>query len=305
MPVGKRYRVFLLLPAALFLNRTYPNMSTLALRLANRAMMNPYRVPVAYLRRAAATAYANRATLNRAATIAQQAYRRYRRNRAQNARRQRPVQRIGNPVGRETARRTQVTQLLPADQKDDRTLYQYDITRITQGNAPNQRTRDIINFRGFKICMYILPTAVPQVPVFCNVAVISPKNNVVISPQAFFRSNAEERGVSFDNETLTALDYYCRPINSDEFNIISHKRFRLAPTDSTGQFTAKCNRTFMRYYKIRRQIRFTRVGELEVASTPIYVCLWFAREGYGAETGPEPAVNVDMRIISYFRNPRD
>jgi len=265
---------------------------------------------------AARTAYANRRGIYRAATTVQRAFRAARRNRAMNRRRrpvQNPRQRIGNPVGRDTSRRTQTVQVLPATQKSDRTLYAYDVTAIEQGTLPNQRTRDIVNFRGIKICMDVLNVTDPNRPVFFNWAVISPKAANYIDELQFFRSNADNRAVNFDNATLTSMDYHCRGLNTDEFNIICHKRSILAPLSSGGQFSGKTNKRVMSYIKIARQIRYNsfRIPDTdppeqeEKCTSPIFFVWWCAREGYGGETAAEDSVVVDLRIISYFRNPRD
>jgi len=265
---------------------------------------------------AARTAYANRRGIYRAATTVQRAFRTARRNRAMQ-RRRRPVQnvraRIGNPVGRDTSRRTQVWQTLPSSQRFDRTLYAYDCCNIEQGTAPNQRTRDILNFRGVKICMDILNTTDPDRPVFFNWAMISPKSNTFIDKAQWFRSNADNRITSFDDPNLTSMDYHCRSINTDAFNVITHKRHILAPRTSGGQYTGKTNLRVMRYVKISRQVRYNSFEIpnsdpkefVEKCTTPIFFCYWVCREGYGGETEPVDSVVVDLRLVSYFRNPRE
>jgi len=265
---------------------------------------------------AARTAYANRRGIYRAATTVQRAFRAARRNRAM-SRRRRPVQpartRIGNPVGRDTSRRTQTVQVLPSVQQFDRTLFAYNVTAIEQGTNPNQRTRDIVNFRGIKICMDILNTTDPDRPVFFNYAVLSPKSDTFIDKAQFFRSNADNRITSFDNPNLTSMDYHCRGLNTDVFNILTHKRFIMAPRQSGGQFSGKTNVRVMKYVKVSRQVRYNQFEKPntdpqefeEKCTTPIFFCWWCAREGYGGETEPADSVVIDLRIISYFRNPRE
>lgn len=264
---------------------------------------------------AARTAYANRRGIYRAATVVQRAFRTARRNRAMAARR-RPAQparaRIGTPVGRETSRRTQVAQVLPLDQKSDRTLYTYNCTALEQGTNPNQRSRDVVNFRGIKICMDILNTTDPDRPIFFNYAILSPKGRNYIDQDVFFRSNSAERAIAFDNPNNTSMDYHCRNLNNDEFNIVTHKRFILAPIGSGGQFTGKTNRRVMRWVKIARQVRYNVISDggdppnyEEKCTTPIFFVWWCAREGYGTEEPPADSVVIDLRIVAYFRNPRD
>lgn len=267
---------------------------------------------------AARAAYANRRTIYRAATTVQRAFRTARRNRAQNARRRNPNtpqaarMRIGTPVGTCTSRRRETVRLLPAGQKSDRTLYAYDVTAIPQGTGQDERDRDLLNFRGIKICWDVINTTDPIRPVFVNYAVVSPKNQAFIDESQFWRSNATNQALRWDEPTLSSMDYHCRAINTDKYNVLTHKRFILAPVDSNGQWAGTCNRRVMRYVKVKRQVRYNLFsnGEdpptnVEKCTTPIFFIWWCCREGYGGETDAADAVVCDLRVVSYFRNPRN
>jgi len=235
------------------------------------------------------------------ARIIQRAWRGYSNRRKQGARK-----RIGMPVGTSTARHTQVGQVLPVTAQGNRELYSKEITAIEQGVEPNERNRDILNFRGVKICCLFRNTANDSC-LFLNYAVISPKiaNNVGL--QGFFRSNANQRAVDFDDTAnLTSMDYHCRNINSDLYNIITHKRLKLAARQATTQNVGGYTARVMRYIPIKRQLRYDQIGELgEKCTTPIFFIWWYDIEGLGVGVSPNSYdyLMTDLRLITYFRNP--
>lgn len=221
------------------------------------------------------------------------------------ARKQAARKRIGTPVGRDTARHTQVGQVLPIGTQAARNLFSKEITAVTQGPAPNQRNRDILNFRGVKICCNFMNTSATY-NLFVNYAIISPKTGIDIELERFFRSNDQERGVDFDNPNLTSMDYHCRSINTDKYNIVTHKRITLASESAVRQNGNKSySRQVMRYIPIKRQLRYENLGgELgEKCTTPIYFVWWYDVEGQGTEPETFALLNTDLRLISYFRNP--
>lgn len=222
----------------------------------------------------------------------------YKRQRTQGGR-----ARIGMPIQRGPARRRNTLFIIPAGSSwESRTLNKYDISNIPQGTEITQRTRNMINLKGFRICGSWLNTSDTNNQ-FVNYALINPKNNVNINNDEFFRSYGTERSLSFDSPELTAMDYHCRPINTDDFNIISHKRFKLSAKSSDTQNNTSHEHRVMRYIKCKRQLRYTAYGEQEYASTPIWFVWWFDSEGKPPESVPEPGVLLDLRVITYFSNP--
>lgn len=214
--------------------------------------------------------------------------------------------RIGNPIQRQPSRKRNTVQFVPVNPSpwQTRSLYQYDLTGIPQGDNLTQRTRDIINLKGFKICASFQNKAIDR-QLFVNYALLNPKNNVVCEEIAFFRSYGDDRGIQFNSPNLTAMDYHCRPINTDQFNIISHKRFKLASANSSVQNNVSHERRVMRYIKCKRQLRYTRFDvDSEFCSTPIYFVWWCDFEGNGTEVEPQSdVVTVDLRILTYYSNP--
>lgn len=141
--------------------------------------------------------------------------------RAMRVQRRQPARaRIGTPVGRETSRRIQVYQRLPIGSPIlTRTLSASAVTEIPQGDEPQQRSRDLVNFRGVHICMDVINATSPQIPLYFNYALVNPKNNLGIDERLFFRSNASNRALPFADPNLTGLDYWCRALNNEPRSI--------------------------------------------------------------------------------------
>jgi len=237
-----------------------------------------------------------------AAPIIQRAYRKYRGRRA---RKQPARTRVGMPVGTATARVQQVQQTLPIANQTSRTQYVREITDIAQGTAPNERNRDIVNFRGVKICCNFINESL-GVNLFVNYAIISPKSGIDVDEQDFFRSHVANRGVDFNSPNLTSMDYKCRNINTDRYNIITHKRLTLASQNAALQNgSLRYSYQVMRYVKIQRQLRYNNLSDElgEKCTTPIFFIWWYDAEGLGTEAETVEVLNTDLRLMAYFRNP--
>lgn len=269
---------------------------------------------------AAKTAYRAAASspfLRRAAasTIAR-AYRSYRRYRTSSTRKRRSTPRkqaarlrVGHPVGTSTSKYRQTGQrsIDIGPPLNDRTLYAFDLTGIPQGDEPTMRERDLINLRGIKVCMEVVNTT--PAPLYFNFAIISPKGEVNLNPIEFFRSYSDNRGTDFESPNISSLDYHCRPINTDVFNILHHKRYVLTTGDAASKgevYQGNAAIRVMRYFPIKRQVRYRRQleGEGDFCTTPIFFVFWTAIAGFGTETAPQEAFRTDTRIVTYFRDPK-
>jgi len=232
----------------------------------------------------------------------QSAFRGYR------ARKQSARNRVGERVGTDRARFIQVHQTQPDTNQPSRVLFVHELSDIPEGPAPNQRNRNQVNYRGVRLCGNFINTA-DAANLFFNYAILSPKNGYSINTAGFFRSNAEERAVDFDAVTNTSMDYHCRPINADKYNIITHKRIKIAARNTIIQNVSSSSIRVMRYVSIKRQLRYNREGFEEVSTekcvTPIFLVYWYDVEGLGAGADQADLLNVDLRCIAYFRNTRD
>lgn len=116
----------------------------------------------------------------------------------------------------------------------ERTLYVKEICRIDQGAGIVNRNRDCLYLSGVKICCNVA-NATDVGCIFFNWAIVRQKSDSYPFAAQWFRSNADERAVAFDEETLTANDYHCRPLSPDDKYIVAHQRYKLAP-EATGNW---------------------------------------------------------------------
>jgi len=120
----------------------------------------------------------------------------------------------------------------------------------------------MINWRGTRICMFFRNTGNTN-PVNLNIAVLAPKStgagNVPVATE-FFRGDVGTRAIDF-GVTLSANEFRCRPINSDEYNILRHKRYTLAQTaPSASGWNNGTLKNFLQikwFIKAKRQIRYS------------------------------------------------
>lgn len=172
---------------------------------------------------------------------------------------------------------------------------------ITSGEARNERERDVINIRGIKICQDFetIATGAGDNHMYLNVALISNKHNpqsASINNNRFFRGRDDARGQDFDSLS-SGIDYHCRPINTDEWNIFFHTR-RVLSNPRLNITDGKTFARVMKYVKINRQIRFDQDGE---PSTRFFLVYWCA---LACSEGPDnPAIFMKSTFTHqlYFR----
>jgi len=224
--------------------------------------------------------------------------------------------RIGRPLHSSSAKTSINTIDSTSTQTwDNRTLYWFDMSGADKStnNEINRRQRDIMQLRGFKVCMSLHNTGVD--PCLVNIAVISPKGinsglgtggsgNATNIPD-FFRGHANDRAIDF-NTGISAMQFHCLPINTDRWNVLAHSRFTMAPEGGTGEFNTQQGpnyKTWMRYYKINRQIRFRDTGQSE---NPVYFCYWYDRFQAISTViaGTQTDIGAQREFVTYFREPR-
>jgi len=194
-------------------------------------------------------------------------------------------------------------------QRETRTLHIINCTDMahTSANEINARNRNLVNVRGIKICAEVNNQL--NEPLYLNMALLSVKNGNVVSNVDFFRSPdaSQTRSRNFAN-TLTSMDFHCLPLNSDQFTILKHKRYRLNGKETNNDYVANNGNTFMNidwYKPIKRQIRFDENAQT-LAETPIYLVYWCDR--FGALTGTVSQANAmrfTWRVLTYFKEPKN
>jgi len=218
--------------------------------------------------------------------------------------------RIGNPVGLGTTKRDESHNTAVLS-RDTRSLYLYDLVRLSQGSDINDRERQLVNIRGCKMCMQFTNTSNDNL--YLNVALIAFKGGsqeASISTTDFFRAEGGlARSVNFDT-TLDACEFHTLPINTDKYAVFQHKRYQLIPGSAVGgNKVALTGRNYMTldwYRKINRQFRFDNATGNQPEDGQVWLVHWAdkmdSESGQVVEVGQYTA---KVRVISYFKDPKN
>lgn len=192
--------------------------------------------------------------------------------------------------------------------KNDNTFYNEIITNIgrTTTGEINLRNRDVINLRGFHICMEIKNNL--ETPLYFNICLVNLRKQEGAFQDDFFRSTSNERAVDFSNVNLNTLDRWCRPINVDKYNVLWRKRILLGPIRDTaaGYSDAKSKSwmTLRKYIKINRQIRYDDgAADSTTDNCELRLIYWYGV--FGSTNVVTTAVATQStRVLVYFREPK-
>lgn len=212
---------------------------------------------------------------------------------------------IGERQGSSNAKVT-VTNSVSVEGIAERVLYQKSINFPQQATTGSRdsRERQLIDLRGIKFCQDFVGLAAlnsqTNNQVYLNIAVLTNKHlpqSTSINNNRFFRAANDKRGEDFDNLN-SGIDYHCRPINSDEWNVLAHHRTMLAaPASPNGRNVVR----FMKYIPIKRQIRFDQDG---APSHNVFICWWIALPGQQGGDLPTVIAQTTYRHVLYFRDPK-
>jgi len=215
---------------------------------------------------------------------------------------------VGESNGTTTAKVHIQDRNISPDLKDTRTLYSVSVCRIPQGTEIDERLRRHINVRGFKMCWEVVNLT--AIPVYLNVAVICPKQttNDGIEETDFFRDQTSNRSQNFST-SLTALEFHCLPINTDDYTVLKHKRYRLAPNGTSTAFNPNAGASYKNidwYVKLNRQVRYTGTESNKPTDGDVYVVYWCDRFGSASgSTAQSNTLQIYQRYLTYFREPKN
>lgn len=182
---------------------------------------------------------------------------------------------VGEPM-RLTHSKRDMTYSVMDLQFDSRTLYSQELTAVVGGDGENDRRRQLINCKGFEICIHV--TNKQDQPLFVNFAILAPKHTSSgISATDFFRSNDGARGTNFST-VLTALELAYLPINTDKYTILRHMRMQLnSMQDRASYYNSDAGPgnwiSKKMWLPINRQLRYDNNIATSCA-TPMYVVYW-------------------------------
>lgn len=242
----------------------------------------------------------------RAYPYVKRAYGAYKRRRTSNRAKKRKMRaRLGERVGQGGAKRDAIN---IGQGLNTRVFYQQELLNLARGTDTNQRLRDIINFRGIKICMNF-NSLTNMRTLFLNVAVVSPRDRQTggtLPLDEWFRGNeggAGTRGQPF-SDALSAIQFHCLPINTDRYNVHKHIRRKILPEQNTSG--TRGNRTIMFYQKLNRQIRYADVDGTDNPIRNMFLVWWIDEDNAEADSAPVlNACDLQLHLVRYFREPKN
>lgn len=236
------------------------------------------------------------------------AYRRFKRRRGSVKNKRRVRSRIGERVGVSTSKTALVSDT-NVSLETTRTLNSQALIRIDKNvnfdDNIHQRHRDTVNLRGIKICFHFRNNI--DETLLMNFAVVRPKEGGVVNSE-FFRSQGEGSNRSLDfGIARSSIEFACLPINSDRYDIMMHKRFRLkGKAQSTDVEESGSNfKRIEKYLRINRQVKFDGTGVEPIGSSQLFAVWWSDKQMTNGGTGGTAfAVGRMQRIICYYREPK-
>ena len=251
--------------------------------------------------------YQTLARMNRAQRTIRRAWKKSSRARA----RARARRSVGQRVGTSSTKRIALGTGDAASQlnRPDRFLNTQQVPFPFEGTTPENRERNLINLRGIKLCFefsagqeLLIGGAYRDRQATINLAVVSNKKQSasgVFDNTHFFRAlDGLHRAEDFDTVSRS-IDFHCRPINSDEFNVHAHHRTVIAGEAVESIPTV---RRIMKYIPIKRQIRFDVSG---VPDTRIWVVWWVALAGEDQTASFNNIYKYQWSMCTYFKDPRN
>lgn len=212
--------------------------------------------------------------------------------------------RVGDRVGTSNAKK--VATNTGSSPVNTRTLYAQNLIHITRGEDLNQRDRDIVNFRGVKICKWW--RNVGDTPIFLNVAVVSRKDapsNIPPETGDWFRDvNDNKRSQDFDPTQLSAIAFRCLGINTDKYLVIKHRRYTLGGLGDANTTAQKPNYMMLQWWiPFSRQIRYVPdEGDGYAINANLYLVWWADNLVNNPGTAAATTLNSSQHIVTYFRD---
>lgn len=244
-------------------------------------------------------AWKNRKKIWRASVKVSKAYKRARAKAA--ARRS-----IGERVGKSNAKKHLNKDSNPT-LKDTRVQYTHDLSEISRVSSAtediNDRTRDVVNLRGFKLCVEVSNKL--TAPLYFNYAVVHNKEDNDAAPTTvdWFRGFETTRSIDFST-SLSANKFHCFPINTDKYHVLLHKRMRLNSVTPTtySEASGRSYANISKYIKINRQLRWKNSTATKPETGNIWVVYWAdAYEAASFATSTANAFSITENYITYFR----
>lgn len=203
--------------------------------------------------------------------------------------------------------------------KNTGTLYTEPLVIISRDSSTselNERSRDVINLRGVKLCFELRNIDVQ--PIYVNMAIVKFKPNFAGQPSQstaealstvadLFRSDGgNTRSVDFNRSTLTGLQMRCLPLNKDVMEIFMHQRLQLnGNSPDSPDFNRQYGSnylTFEKWVPIKRRVTFRSETGTIPEDGNIHLIYWFTEFGATAGAPFNDVGRLSMRIVTYWHN---
>jgi len=193
--------------------------------------------------------------------------------------------------------------------KNTRQLYQGNLIYIplqTTADELDKRDTSRVTVAGVRLNWFWRMPLLQSVPLWVNIAIVIPRNALVVDETALFRAYTGEREQDFAlSQSWWRFNF---PINKDRYEVIMHKRFLLAPNSHlNGNVTdvvpnARSIHNMKMYQKINRQFTYDdAVGGEPRQAAPI-VIHWY--DALGAAAFSASAVNkveLTRSTVVYYK----
>lgn len=184
----------------------------------------------------------------------------------------------------------------------------------TATNDVNERQRNIVNCRGWKIYMRfnrIDPgtTNENDQPLYLNIAVVSPRHSQLggnLSDNFWRDGTQNSRALNFNPGAgyWDPLVYNMYSINSDMFVILKHKKYKLGRT-TTDASAADANKescvNLKWWVPLKRQLRYE--GAAVTANDDVYLVYWYDMQGTTATNTVSLTRTIYAHLV--FREPKN
>lgn len=195
--------------------------------------------------------------------------------------------------------KTRTTAFAVNTARSSRTLNTWTITDIPFGTGINERQRNEVKIRGFRLRFYVRNNIIDQQTF--RIAILSPKNNQIVLNDNFFKGYDTEKALDFST-TRTGLELVASGINTRDFNILWHKSFNLAPTDSTHRYNqANTSKYIKTYIPLKRTLLWDSPADAEPSSDRCFLVYWCDRNLNISGAAPTGSAFIEsFDVVTYY-----
>lgn len=171
------------------------------------------------------------------------------------------------------------------------------------GNDPSTRQRNLVNYRGARICFEVYNNHSDPV-VFQWAVVANKQNSGPTTPSAveFLRNyGATSRGLTLSG-SLTSNEINCRPINSDIWQVLRHRRYLIAGNNTTVKsYGGSTYRLIKEYVPIKTQLRYPDTSTSTPTTGNVFLVWWYG--SFAAPGGGQPGnvLTLSEDHVAFFR----